>query len=203
MRVLVACEESQVVCKAFRAKGHEAYSCDLQACSGGHPEWHLMLDAVHVAHTGVFDLMIAHPPCQKLSKAGGANWKKPGYKEAQQKAFEFVLALWNAPIDSVCIENPVGWLNSNWRKPKQRVHPYHFGDPWTKETCFWLRGLSPLFPTNIVQPKGNWVKPGNVRPHRRFYNVPEGGNGNPKDRSKTFPGIAEAMATQWTKFLTP
>lgn len=197
LRCLIACEESQIVTKAFRELGHEAYSCDLQYPSGGHPEWHIMHDAVEVAYSGSWDLMIAHPPCQKLSKAGGANWKRPGFKEAQAQAFKFVIALWNAPIPSICIENPIGWLNSNWKKPKQRVHPYHFGDPWTKETCFWLKSLRPLMPTEIVKPIGNWVKPGNVRPHRKFYSVPEGANGSPKNRSKTFPGIARAMAEQW------
>lgn len=200
-RVLVACEESQTVCKAFRELGHEAYSCDLQECSGGHPEWHIMHDAIEVAASGIWDLMIAHPPCQKLSKAGGAHWKKPGFKDEQKKAFEFVLALWNSPIQSIAVENPVGWLNSNWKKPNQRFHPYHFGDPWTKETCLWLRGLRCLMPTKIVKPQGNWVKPGNVRPHRRFYEVPEGGNGNAKERSKTFPGIARAMAEQWGRLI--
>lgn len=200
-RVLIACEESQTVLKAFRELGHEAYSCDLQYCSGGHPEWHIMHDAVEVANSGCWDLIIAHPPCQKLSKAGGANWKKPGFKLQQEEAFNFVLAIWNVKCDRVVIENPIGWLNTNWKKPKQRVHPYHFGDPWTKETCFWIRGLPALFPTNIVKPVGNWVKPGNYRPHRKFHNVPEGGKNNPKERSKTFPGIAQAMATQWSKLL--
>lgn len=197
MKVLVACEESQEVCKAFRARGHEAYSCDLVECSGGHPEWHLQMDALEAIRLINPELLIAHPPCQKLSKAGGANWKKPGHKEDQQKSFEFVLSLWNSGVAKIGIENPIGWLNSNWRKPNQRIHPYHFGDPWTKETCLWLRGLKPLIPTNIVKPQGNWVKPGNVRPHRKFYHVPEGGKRDPKLRSKTFPGIAKAMAEQW------
>lgn len=196
MKVLVACEESQVVCKAFRERGHEAYSCDLQACSGGHPEWHIQDDCLYHLSEG-WDLMIAFPPCDHLSKAGGAHWKKPEKKVAQWEALKFVHILMDAPIERIAIENPVGAINTRIRKPDQRIEPYHFGHQWTKETCLWLKNLPPLRATEIVEPAGNWVKPGNRRPHRKFYERPEGGNGNKKDRSKTFPGIAKAMASQW------
>jgi hypothetical protein len=204
MRVLVACEESQAVTIAFRKGGHEAYSCDLLPCSGGHPEWHIQDDVLNHLADG-WDTLIAHPPCTHLSKAGGWCWK---YKEREiNNAFQFILKLWNAPIERIAIENPAGWLNTHWQKPNQIINPYQFGDPWMKETCLWLKNLSALSwtptlfcavkETAKVKPAGNWVKPGNKRPWRRFDNVPEGGKGNAKDRSKTFPGIARAMAEQW------
>lgn len=196
MKVLVACEESQVVCKAFRAKGHEAYSNDIQGCSGGHPEWHLQMDAMEAVKLKDWDLVIAFPPCQKLSKAGGANWKKPGFKEQQIKALEFVHFFMDLEVERIAIENPVGKINTAIRKPDQRIQPYQFGHPYTKETCLWLKGLPPIRSTNIVEPIANWVKPGNKR-KRRFSDVPEGGMNDPKIRSKTFPGIAQAMADQW------
>lgn len=203
MRVLVACEESQEVCKAFRARGHEAYSCDLQPCSGGHPEWHLQMDALDAINLKEWDLLIAFPPCQKLSKAGAAHWKKPDVKLAQQKALQFVRQLMSAPIKKIAIENPVGKINTAIRKPNQRINPFHFGHPYMKETCLWLKGLSPIAynKMNIVKPVANWVKPGNVR-DRKFNRIPEGANGDIKLRSKTFSGIAKAMAEQWSEDLT-
>lgn len=196
MKVLVACEESQEVCKAFRARGHEAYSCDLQECSGGHPEWHLQMDVFHSIDLGGWDLMIAHPPCQKLSKAGGAHWKRPEFQVAQKKALEFVRALMNCGVPKIAIENPIGKINTAIRKPDQIIHPWQYGHPWTKETALWLFGLPLLLSTDIVEPTGNWVRPGNIR-NRKFNRQPEGGQFNPKIRSKTFPGIAKAMAEQW------
>jgi len=216
MRVLVACEESQAVTIAFRERGHEAYSCDLQECSGGHPEWHFITDMFDVIPNGYpmlrlraetqdgtlirhikdWDLVIAFPPCQKLSKAGGANWKKPGHKEAQDKALKFVHNIMDLHVERIAIENPVGAINTRIRKPDQRIQPYHFGHPYTKETCLWLKNLPPLRATEVVEPIANWVRPGNKR-NRRFADVPEGGKRDPKIRSKTFPGIAKAMAEQW------
>lgn len=197
MKALIGCEESQEVCKAFRAKGHEAYSCDIQDCSGGHPEWHLKMDVFDaVDKIGHIDLFIVFPPCQKLSKAGGAHWKKPGFKEAQNEALKFVHRLMDLPIERIALENPVGKINTAIRKPDQRIQPYQYGHPYTKETCLWLKNLPPLKPSMIVEPTANWVRPGNKR-KRRFADVPEGGKGDPKIRSKTFPGIAKAMAEQW------
>lgn len=203
MKVLVACEESQEVCKAFRALGHEAYSCDLQECSGGHPEWHLQMDIFKAFYLyGPWDMLIAFPPCTKLSKAGAANWKKLGWKEAQWEALKFVHDIMDLPVEKLALENPVGAINTRIRKPDQRVQPYRFGHPYTKETCLWLKNLPPLRPTKHVEPVANWVRPGNKR-KRRFADVPEGGKNDPKIRSKTFPGIAKAMAEQWGGMVLP
>lgn len=196
MRILIACEESQTVCKAFRERGHEAYSNDIQDCSGGHPEWHLKMDVFEAVALKEWDLMIAHPPCDHLSKAGAAHWKKPHKQLLQQESLEFVRRLMDSGIPKICLENPVGKINTAIRKPDQKIHPYQFGDPYTKETCFWLKNLEPLVPTNIVEPIANWVKPGNIR-KRKFADVPEGAKGDKKLRSKTFEGIAKAMAEQW------
>lgn len=203
MRVLVACEESQVVCKAFRERGHEAYSCDIQACSGGHPEWHIMHDAVEVAYTGLWDLMIAHPPCTYFSRAGiQFIHTQEGRKEKLELAFEFVKKLWNAPIKKVAIENPVGWLCTNWMRPKQKFHPWYFGDSEMKETCLWLRGLSRLNGHHDVarnpikyHPKPEKSRIGSDGKMKNKYFMSR--MTNAKDRSKTFPGIAKAMAEQW------
>lgn len=213
MRVLIACEESQTVCKAFRERGHEAYSCDLQACSGGHPEWHIMHDAVEVAYNGAWDLMIAHPPCTFLSKAGLHYINtRPGRKEMTLKSFEFVKKLWSAPIERIALENPVGWLNTNWRKPSQIIEPYYFGDPEKKQTCLWLKSLSRINgllevsadpikfkprPTSVGKSK----KDGSPRNHyfcdRMKFEAKFDYKHAAKLKSKTFPGIARAMAEQW------
>jgi len=195
MRVLVACEESQAVCIAFRERGHEAYSCDILPCSGGHPEWHLQMDALEALKLKDWDLVIAFPPCDHLSKAGAAHWKKPYKKLAQWESLKFVHEFMDLNT-KVAIENPVGAINTRIRKPDQRIQPYQFGHPYTKETCLWLKDLPPLKPTAIVDPIANWVKPGNKR-KRRFADVREGAKGKKNLRSKTFPGIAKAMAEQW------
>lgn len=215
MRVLVACEESQEVCKAFRARGHEAYSCDLQPCSGGHPEWHIQCDAIHAAYNGRWDLMIAHPPCTYLSRAGQA-WKtrkqsvRADMKEFREKkakeAIEFIRVLWNAPIKKICLENPVGLANTQWRKPTQIIHPYYFGDGEMKETCLWLKGLSrlnglPHIDKNRDKPKPT---PGKTRvgsdgkiKNQYFCGRMDNRSNAAKLKSKTFPSIAAAMAAQW------
>lgn len=206
-RILIACEESQTVCKAFRERGHEAYSCDLQACSGGRPEWHIMHDAVEVAYLGIWDLMIAHPPCTYFSRAGiQFIHTQPDRKEKLLKSFEFVKKLWDAPIPVVAIENPVGWLCTNWRRPSQKIHPWYFGDNEMKETCLWLRGLSKLQGLHEVA-----INPEKFHPKPEKSRIGSDGKmknkyfmsrmTNAKDRSKTFPGIANAMASQWEKFL--
>ena len=203
MNILVACEESQAVCKAFRAKGHNAFSCDLKECSGGHPEWHIVADVLTVIDFKKWDMIIAFPPCTHLSGAGAPSWKAKQADGRQQKAFEFVLSIWNADCPMIAIENPTGWLNTNWKKPAQIFHPFHFGDPYMKRTCLWLKGLPRLIPTNIVNPQyhhtsnstqGGKLKDGTRRksklPIRKAWD-------SAVERSKTFPGIAQAMADQW------
>jgi len=182
MRILIACEESQIVCKAFRAKGHEAYSCDVLLCSGGHPEWHIQDDVLKHLDDG-WDMMIAHPPCTHLA-VSGARWFKEKRKE-QADALEFVKQLLNAPIDKIALENPVSIISSQIRKPDQIIQPWQFGHGETKATCLWLKGLSKLIPTNIVEGREG-----------RIWKMAHGPD-RAKLRSKTFPGIAEAMATQW------
>jgi len=205
MKAIVWCEKSQRVAKALCEAGVDARSCDILPCE--HPEWgipHIQDDALN--HLTGYDLAIGHPPCTHLSKAGGWCWK---YKEREQlEAFRFVLRLWEAPIQRIAIENPIGWLNTHWMPPSQIIHPYYFGDPYLKETCLWLKNLPLLtyvlqddmfYKATAVEPIANWVKPGNIR-NRRFNRVPEGGNRNSKDRSRMFPKVAEAMATQWSTF---
>ena len=190
VRVLVACEESQVVCKAFRERGHEAYSCDIQECSGGHPEWHIQDDVFKAIHRRFWnwELMIAHPPCKYLAWSG-ERWMKNNKERLAQRieAFEFLKALYyQRDIPMICIENSLSlFLERNWIKPDQKIHPFHFGDPYRKTTCLWLRGLKPLIPTNIVfqrEPAVHNMWPGKDRD---------------KLRAKTYPGIARAMAEQW------
>jgi hypothetical protein len=189
MRVLIACEESQVVCKAFRERGHEAYSCDIEPCSGGHPEWHIQDDVLLHLDDG-WDLMIAHPPCTYLTVTANKYFlSNPERWQKRLDAVMFVWALMNAPIDRIAIENPVGVISSHIRKPDQHIQPYEFGDPYQKTTGIWLKNLWPLVPTNIVEPiiirKNGYID------HPWHYGT------NSQVRSKTFPGIAEAMAEQW------
>jgi site-specific DNA-cytosine methylase len=199
MRVLVACEESQVVCKAFRERGHEAYSCDLQACSGGHPEWHL-------GEGSEWDLIIAHPPCDYLTVTGN-KWLKdqPARKSGalvgaeRRKAREFAIAFFmmiaNKKCKKICIENPVGIMSTEWRKPDQIIQPFQFGHPEPKKTCLWLQGLPKLQATNIVEPEYTISKSG--KRHAAWYYSPSPTPERKKNRSKTFRGIAKAMAEQW------
>lgn len=208
MKVLVACEESQTVTKAFRALGHEAYSCDVQECSGGHPEWHIMGDALDVAYNQPWDLMIAHPPCTYLTNAG-IRWfdeEKYGDKARERKklrleAFDFFMSLMNAPIDKIACENPVGWVNSHYRKPDQIIHPYHFGDPESKRTCLWLKNLPTLEHTDVVEPTIHaYYKNGRNKGKPIYWcDYKRAGEERGKERSKTFQGIADAMADQWGK----
>lgn len=165
MNVLVACEESQEVCKAFRAKGHRAFSCDLQECSGGHPEWHIQGDVLPIINgncefettdgqrhriDGKWDLLIAHPPCTDLA-ISGARWFPEKQKDfRQQKAVAFFMQMALADCDLVAVENPIGIMSSVWRKPDQIIQPFQFGHPVRKSTCLWLKGLPPLVPTDIV-----------------------------------------------------
>ena len=191
MKVLVACEFSGIVREAFIRRGHDAWSCDLLPTE--QEGNHIQGDVLDHLNDG-WDLMIAHPPCTYLTKMAGRWWKRN--KEEQEDALVFVLLLMSAEIERIAIENPVGKINSAIRKPDQIIHPYYFGDPWLKETCLWLKNLPPLFATRIVEPVGNWVRPGNIR-NRRFNRVLEGGRGNSYDRSRFFKGIAQTMAEQW------
>ena len=172
MKVLVACEESQAVCKAFREKRHEAYSCDIVECSGGHPEWHIMQDVIPILNgesrfitmdgaehyiDGRWDMIIAHPPCTYLTITGNRwfNVEKYGEKAIQrhkdrQEAIKFFMAFVNADCQKIAIENPIGVMSSEWRKPNQIINPWQFGDAFEKKTCIWLKGLPELIPTNIV-----------------------------------------------------
>ena len=200
MRVLIACEESQEVCKAFRARGHEAYSCDIQEPSGGHPEWHILGDCLPIlggcceVHTmdgtthvipGKWDLLIAHPPCTDLS-VSGARWFAEKQKDGrQQKAIVFFMQMALAECDRVAVENPVCIMSTAWRKPNQIIQPWQFGHGEIKATCLWLKGLPPLVPTDIVDGRD-----------QRVWKMPPSPD-RAKERSKTYPGIAKAMAEQW------
>ena len=204
MKVLIACEESQEVCKAFRALGHEAYSCDIIECSGGHPEWHLKQDVIPLLNEK-WDMIIAFPPCTYLTVTGNRwfNVERYGEKAIQRKkdredAIRFFMEFANADCDKIAIENPVGVMSTVFRKPNQIVNPYLFGDPERKGTCLWLKGLPALKPTNIVEPNIIAYKNGKGTDPLWHMNT----SGLPKQeraklRSKTFPGIAKAMAEQW------
>lgn len=233
MRVLVACEESQEVCKAFRARGHEAYSCDIQPCSGGHPEWHIVNDCRNVITNccwicscdpnipdemfGTFetqdgkthnfparwDIIIAHPPCTYISNAG-ARWLFPNgvlnYDRWQKgrESVEFFCYFLNAPCDKIAVENPIP--SKIFRLPHytQTIQPYEYGEPWSKKTCLWLKGLPPLVPTDIVPVHKPFVSSGSyTKTHDPKYKGASRKGGSARSRSKTFPGIAKAMAEQW------
>lgn len=206
MRVLVACEESQEVCKAFRAKGHEAYSCDIQECSGGHPEWHIQGNALE-AIKGEWDLIIAFPPCTYLTKAGNSMYSTkrctPAEIEARkarrEEAVTFFLTFANAECSKIAIENPIGYMNSHYQKPSQIIQPYYFGDNEEKATCLWLKGLPKLKPTNLLpRPEPKRISKSGKRITFAESVPGTGGQENrAKVRSKTFPGVAAAMAEQW------
>ena len=208
MKILVACEESQRVCTAFRDKGHEAYSCDLEFCSGGHPEWHIWADVKPLLNgkcsfrtcngelhsVDRWDMIIAFPPCTYLTKAGAANLYKNGeidkdrYNKGQQAA-DFFRAIWTADCDKIVIENPVPMKMFNLPNFTQSVEPYYFGVPVSKKTYLWIKGLSLLCPTNVVEPIYTF------QTYPLFKN--SFGKYRQKNRSKTFVGVANAMALSW------
>lgn len=203
MRILVACEESQTVCKAFRKRGHEAYSCDIQECSGGHPEWHIQGDVLPLLKEK-WDLIIAHPPCQFLTNTGNPylNVEKWGQKAIQrakdrEEAFEFFMQFANANCDKICIENPIGYPNTHYRKPNQIIQPWQFGHPFTKATCLWLKGLEPLKPFVTEKPQNCKSYAYETMIDERGKTISWNSELSRKLRSKTFEGIAEAMAEQW------
>ena len=218
MKVLVACEESQTVCKAFRARGHEAYSCDLVECSGGHPEWHIEGNALRLINgnttfstadgtshriDGKWDLLIAHPPCTYLTVSGNRWFDETKYSaQARQRkldraeAIDFFMQFVNADCERIAIENPIGVMSTVYRKPEQVVHPYWFGDPERKATCLWLKNLPLLMPTNMVEPVIIQCKNGTDSPwHLSTLGLPA--EERRRLRSKTFLGFAKAMAEQW------
>lgn len=222
MKVLVACEESQRVCIEFRKLGHEAYSCDIEPCSGGHPEWHIQDDVLPLLNgnccfktvngdthhlIGKWDMIIAFPPCTYLTVTGNRwfNIEKYGDKamkrfKNRQAAYDFFMQFVNADCEKIAIENPIGYMSTAYAKPTQIIHPYMFGNPARKATCLWLKGLEPLKPTNIVEPEIIHYKnrKGTDNPwHMETINLPP--HERAKARSKTFPGIAKAMAEQWGK----
>lgn len=233
--VLIACEESQTVCKAFRKLGFNAYSCDILPCSGGHPEWHLHCDVLGVIRDkrgilengeefildGEWDLMIAHPPCTYLSVSGARWYYHPDDKDLpvdqrrphpnfptraqdRKEAIKFFLALANADIPRIAIENPVGIMSKLFKKPNQIVQPYWFGDEATKTTCLWLKNLPDLTPTKIVG-KGERVVLSSGKSLPKWYsdsfNTKISTEMRRTLRSKTFQGFANAMAVQWSKLL--
>lgn len=215
MKILIACEESQEVCKAFRAKGHEAYSCDVQECSGGHPEWHILGDALvaiqggqvttmdgQTHEVGKWDMLIAHPPCTYLSNAGACRlYPRKGQLDMDRyrkglEAKEFFLKFLNADCPRIAVENPVSSTVFEMPPHTQEIQPYIFGHPYTKKTRLWLRGLPELVATDIVEPVGPYVPAGTGRKDRSKYGAAKRGE-DAKNRAKTFPGIARAMAEQW------
>ena len=213
LKVLIACEESQAVCKAFRELGHEAYSCDILECSGGHPEWHICNDVLNVLGKNFWnnnqgwDLMIAHPPCTYLS-VSGLHWNKRNLERAKktEEAINFVKIFINANIEKIAIENPIGCLSSSIRKPEQIINPFEFGADASKKTCLWLKNLPKLIPTEYISPRI-------VNGKKRWANQTDDGQNQVINsrgkivgwntdeikllRSKTYPGIAKAMAEQW------
>lgn len=203
LRVLIACEESQEVCKAFRARGHEAYSCDILPCSGGHPEWHLQMDALEALKLKQWDLIVMHPPCTAIAVSGNSTYGKGMIKEAERiKAVYWTIELWKQATsicDKVVMENPVGVLSTQAKglpKP-QYIHPYQFGHPEQKKTGLWIKGLPKLEQTNNVYDH-MMTLPKKER-EKNHYRSP--GPERAKLRSKTYSGIAKAMAEQWSEDL--
>lgn len=210
-KILVACEESQAVTIELRKLGYEAFSCDMIECSGGHPEWHIQGDAIKEAYSGKYEMMIGFPPCTYLSYVGN-RWFRPEYNiqvdlfdghvtrhDKRKEGYDFFMQLINAPIKYIAIENPVGIVQKWYRKPDQRIHPYFFGDKFKKRTCLWLKNLPKLEPTEMLpEPKPLYYLKTTGKPIQWCESL-----GRSKDRakvrSKTFPGIAKAMADQWTR----
>jgi len=183
MEILIACEESQVVCREFRRLGHEAFSCDILPTSGGHPEWHIQDDVLR--HLKGWDMMIAFPPCTHLASSGARWFEEKRRDGRQQEGIDFFMAIVNAPVEKIAVENPIGIMSSLYRKPDQIIQPWQFGHGETKSTCLWLTGLPKLIPADIVEGRD-----------QRIWKMPPSEDRS-KLRSKTFPGIAKQMAVQW------
>lgn len=236
LNILIACEESQAVCRAFRELGHNAYSCDLFDCSGTmfgtdladpHPEWHFNHDVTTVLDKsdltlqngeqavidGDWDIMIGHPPCTFLA-VSGAKWlydpndkskphpNFPNRRKDQEDGANFFMFLANAKVKRIAIENPIGIMSTRWRKPDQTIQPYMFGDPYSKYTCLWLKNLRPLHPSNPTDDHGERIYFGSGKSQPKWYSdgltKTKSKEERQKWRSKTFPGIARAIAEQWT-----
>jgi site-specific DNA-cytosine methylase len=195
--VLVACEESQAVTKELRALGIEAFSCDIMKESGGHPEWHIQGDVVPLLEKD-WDMIIAFPPCTHLAVSGARWFDKKREDGRQQQGIDFFLRFTQLSCPRVAIENPIGIMSRLYRPPDQIIQPYWFGDPVCKSTCLWLKGLPCLVPTQMVD-KGEQVVYGKGRTMSKWFaeswNIPK--KDRAKERSKTFPGIAKALALQW------
>lgn len=208
MNILIACEESQRVCIAFRKRGHNAFSCDILPCSGGHPEWHIQNNVTHYMNgqqtlpnklfphfmtqdniwhdmPTKWDMIIAFPPCTHLAVSGARYFEEKRKDGRQQQGIDFFMEFTKCDCDKIAIENPIGIMSTHYRKPDQIIQPWMFGHGETKATCLWLKGLPNLEPTNIVDGR-----------NQRVWKMPPGPN-RAKERSKTFPGIADAMAEQW------
>lgn len=184
MKILVACEESQVVTRSFRNRGHEAYSCDIVQTSGDNPEWHLQQDVTPLLRQQ-WDMIIAFPPCDHLA-VSGARWFGEKRKDGrQQRGIVFFMQFTKLACPRVAIENPIGIMSSLYRKPDQIIQPWQFGHGETKATCLWLKGLPPLIPTNIVDGR-----------EARVHRMPPSAD-RARLRSRTYVGVAEAMAEQW------
>jgi hypothetical protein len=204
-RILVACEESQAVTKEFRARGFEAFSCDIQQCSGGHPEWHYQCDIFEIINDG-WDLMIAHPPCTYMSKAG-ARWMYPTAGKLSKERFQLAMEakdmfmkLLNASIKHIAVENPVPLKVVGLPKHSQAVQPYEYGHKYSKRTLLWLKNLPPLNPTDIKSDYKPYL-PSNTGGKKRGQSYSRGVSKNAKESSKTFSGVAKAMAEQWGNFI--
>lgn len=204
MNVLVACEESQEVCKAFRKLGANAYSCDIIECSGGHPEWHIQQDVLPLLNggcefttndntkhcvAGEWDVIIAFPPCTDLAVSGARYFKEKRKDGRQQRSIEFFMKFVNAKCNHIAIENPIGIMSTYYRKPNQIIQPWQFGHGETKATCLWLKNLCNLAPTDIVDGR-----------EQKVWKMPPSKD-RAKLRSKTYPGIAKAMAEQWYNYI--
>jgi len=201
-RVLVACEESQIVTKEFRRLGVEAFSCDILPCSGGEPQWHIQDDVRNVLKENNYNAVIAFPPCTHLASSG-ARWFPEKRKDGrQQSGIDFFMFFVNLDVEKVVIENPVGIMSTIYRKPDQIINPYQFGDSFMKNTCLWIKGLPKLKHTNLVE-RGQMIKMSNGKFMNKFhydtFKLPA--NERSRVRSKTFPGIAKAMAEQWYSLL--
>ena len=197
MRILIACEVSGIVTKAFRENGHEAYSCDVEATSGEHPEWHFQQDVTELLQKK-WDMIIAFPPCTHLAVSGAAWFEQKKKDGRQQQGINFFMMFTRVDCDKVAIENPVGIMSSIWRKPDQIIQPWEYGHSVTKSTCLWLKGLPALTPTNIVDKGTIWTAKSGKRMSQWYYDsscLPP--KEREKMRNKTFQGIADAMAQQW------
>lgn len=217
MKVLAACEESQRVCTAFRRMGHEAYSCDTELCSGGHLEWHIQADVIPLLNgncefqtadgtrhriDGRWDMIIAFPPCTYMTNAGAVRMRVKGeiVQERYQKAMEakeFFMQIMNADCDRIAVENPTPMKLVGLPPCSQAIQPYQFGHPYSKRTCLWLKGLPPLFPTEIMAYHEPWVNGGCKDVNGNYRQFQGRKERDPKTRARTFSGIAEAMAKQW------